>query len=201
MPFEKLTFGRLWTVDDETEKEGFRTYQDSETKVREDLQYHPNAIRDFLNDVLLPALESEAAAENIGATIEAPGPESADASTVTTVAKALAYIVSEFRRVEADIDSLSTGMLPDSMLAKAITFAETEWDTAEDGTYSFSIKKEDHTRADSTFGYQIWALVGDTYRSDTWYSAGTSVEFQNITGELILKSSAPYSGRITVFGV
>lgn len=193
MPFEKLKFARLWTVIDETDTTGFRTYQDSEEQVREDLQYHPNAIRDFLNDKLLPALESEAAAESIGVTMTG--------SEAKTLAGALAYIAGQFVNIYKSIESVTKEKLPEGMSAKAITFAETEWVTAEDGAYRISIPKAQHTREDSTFGYQIWALVGDTYRSDTWYSAGTSVEFQNITGELILKSGTPYSGRITVFGV
>jgi hypothetical protein len=192
MPFEKLNFARLWTVIDQTDTTGFRTYQDSETKVREDLQYHPNAIRDFLNDKLLPALESASAAESIGVTMTG--------SEAQTLAGALAYIAGQFVNIYKAIESVTQNKLPDGMAAKEITFPETEW-VSKDGGYTISIPKTQHTREDSTFGYRIWALVGDTYRSDTWYSAGTSVEFQNLTGELILKSSAPYSGRITVFGV
>ena len=58
MSLEKLEFGRDWTNPTD-----FPTKQDSESVVRADMQYHPDAIKDFLNGVLIPALEENGVEE------------------------------------------------------------------------------------------------------------------------------------------
>lgn len=190
MAFERLKFARLWTVDDETEEKGFRTYQDSETRVREDLQYHPDAILAFLNEKLLPALEGKGAAESIGVTME--GTEAA------TLAGALAHIVAEFKRVDGRVDNMATGMLPGDMLAKKITFAETDWKSGN-GVYSLSILYANHTRVNDTFGYRLWCNTANGPVSDCWAVQGTSVVY--INGTVILTAEEPYSGHIVFTGV
>ena len=190
MAFERLKFARLWTVDDETEEKGFRTYQDSETRVREDLQYHPDAILAFLNEKLLPALESKDACESIGVTME--GTEAA------TLAGALAHIVEEFKRVDGRVDNMATGMLPGDMLAKKITFAETDWKSGN-GVYSLSILYANHTRVNDTFGYRLWCNTANGPVSDCWAVQGTSVVY--INGTVILTAEEPYSGHIVFTGV
>ena len=47
MSLEKLEFARSWE-----NSADFPTFEENETKVREDLQYHPNAIRDFINGLI-----------------------------------------------------------------------------------------------------------------------------------------------------
>lgn len=52
MSLKRLLFEKLWTS-----SEDFPTLEENEERVREDFQYHPDAIKNFLNNVLLPALE------------------------------------------------------------------------------------------------------------------------------------------------
>lgn len=49
MAFTELSYEKVWTS-----PEDFPTIETSETKVREDMQYHPDAIKDFINGILLP---------------------------------------------------------------------------------------------------------------------------------------------------
>ena len=58
MSLNKLTFGKDWTS-----ALDFPTYEVSEEQVRADLQYHPDQIRDFLNDELIAALEENGVLE------------------------------------------------------------------------------------------------------------------------------------------
>lgn len=51
MAVSPLSFTRTWLS-----SEDFPTIEPDETKVREDLQFHPDAIKTYLNDVILPAL-------------------------------------------------------------------------------------------------------------------------------------------------
>ena len=191
MAFERLKFARLWTVDDETEEKGFRTYQDSETKVREDLQYHPDAILSFLNEKLLPALESEDGAENIGVFMEG--------SEATTLAEALSYIVGEFMRVDGRIDNVVENKFPDDMTAKELTFEETDW-ASGGGLYTITVPKSVHTRSNSRFGYQLWSNGVNGPVSDSWAVNGTSVTWYD-NGNIVLAAEEPYAGRIAFFGV
>lgn len=190
MAFKRLKFDRLWTVDDETEEKGFRTHQDSETRVREDLQYHPDAILAFLNSVLLPALESKDACESIGVEMEG--------TTAATLSEALSYIVGEFMRVDGRVDDVATGMLPGDMLAKKINFAETAW-TPANGVYTLSVDYANHTRVNDTFGYRLWCNTANGPVSDCWAVQGTSVVY--INGTVILTAEEPYSGHIVFTGV
>lgn len=58
MSIERLNYGRSWN-----NSEDFPRYQPDEAKVREDLQYHPDEIKNFLNGVLIPKLEQEGVEE------------------------------------------------------------------------------------------------------------------------------------------
>lgn len=53
MAISDLVYQRVWT-----NREQFPTYEGSEDQVRLDLQYHPDAIKNFINDTLLPALNA-----------------------------------------------------------------------------------------------------------------------------------------------
>lgn len=48
-----LTFTRDWR-----NREDFPTYENSEEVVRADMQYHPDALKDFINNTILPALNA-----------------------------------------------------------------------------------------------------------------------------------------------
>lgn len=49
MAFTELSYEKVWTS-----PEDFPTIETNETKVREDMQYHPDVIKNFINRILLP---------------------------------------------------------------------------------------------------------------------------------------------------
>ena len=51
MAVDSLSFTKVWT-----EPSDFPTFESSEDKVREDLQFHPDAIKDYINEQIVPAL-------------------------------------------------------------------------------------------------------------------------------------------------
>ena len=189
MAFEKLKFKTSWEVKDGVADPSVRvidTYVESEGQVREDYQVLHNEVRDFINNKLLPALEATSAAKNIG--VEEHG----------NLAAALAHIVEEFKRGDGRVDNMATGMLPGDMLAKKITFAETDWKSGN-GVYSLSILYANHTRVNDTFGYRLWCNTANGPVSDCWAVQGTSVVY--INGTVILTAEEPYSGHIVFTGV
>lgn len=65
MEIKKLSYEKVWTNPSD-----FPTYQPDESQVRQDQQYHPDAIKDYINGELVPVLQnlrddSEAEAEHI----------------------------------------------------------------------------------------------------------------------------------------
>lgn len=63
--FPTLKFDKTWTINEGVDY--FPTIETSEDKVREDMQYLFDAIKNFLNDTLIPSLEAGNGAANTGA--------------------------------------------------------------------------------------------------------------------------------------
>ena len=197
MSFERLKFERLWTVKDETDQKGFRTYQDSEDQVRADLQYHPDAIKNFL-DGLLDVLESAKAAGLIG--VDADEEVLARTDGEGTVAAVLRDLYNEVARVEGMIDDILTSGTPDALRSAMVGFGENTWVAGQDGGYTMTLNVDSHKRRSATFGYQLWAEVDGVMRSNVWLAAGTDVAYQS-DGTIVLTTEEPYAGRIAFFGV
>ena len=89
MALETLTYGKLWTSATD-----FPTYEADETKVRADMQYHPDAIKAFLNEKIVAILNGVSGAENIGA---------ADGKSVQA----------NLDQLVEDIQALAGGTIPD----------------------------------------------------------------------------------------
>lgn len=183
MAFSRLTFGRDWTKETD-----FPTYQDSEEQVRADLQYHPNALRDFING-LLDALEAKTAAANIGAL-------NGDAGT--TVQSVLDSHAEEMEQLAEDIKTVAGGGVPSVVQSTAVTFGAASWIASTDGV-SLTIAKTEHKRGSATFGYNLYQLVSGSYRSGTWGTAATRVAY-NEDGSITLTADEAYSGKIVFFG-
>ena len=113
MAFTKLEFKKDWTREND-----FPTYQDSEQQVRADLQYHPNALRDFINS-LLDTLEAKAAAENLGAVNK-----NGSADSVQNVLNAHD---AELERLAGDIRTAVSGGVPSVVQSSTVTFTADSW--------------------------------------------------------------------------
>lgn len=186
MAFKRLNFLKHWT-----NSEDFPTYEDSEAQVREDLQFHPDAIRDYLNNILLAALEDPSAMDHIGA---------AAGEVSGTLADVLADYLAHLERLDQSVIDLAAGEAPEAVRAAAVAFDLSHW-TAAEGDYELRLTRQQHKRQNSGFGYHLQSFVGDGYRGGTWETAGTAVIYDEETGDMVLKGENPYSGRIVFLGV
>lgn len=185
MAFTRLEFKKDWTREAD-----FPTYQDSEAQVRADLQYHPNALRDFINDTLLAALEAKAAAGSLGAVKD---------GAAETVQSVLDRHAEELAQLVEDVKTVSSGGVPSVVRSSAVAFSANGW-AAVSGAVTLTIPKSDHKRESESFGYNLYQLVGGVYKSGTWGAAATRVTY-NSGGSITLTADEAYSGKIVFFGM
>lgn len=184
MAFKRLTFGRDWTKETD-----FPTYQDSEEQVRADLQYHPNALRDFING-LLDELEARTASESVGAL---------NGDAVSTVQSVLNAHAEQMKQLADDIRTVSGGGVPSVIKSSTVTFSAESW-AVIDNAATLTIPQSDHKRESAGFGYNLYQLVGGVYRGGTWAAAATRVTY-NSGGSVTLTADAAYTGKIVFFGM
>lgn len=186
MALTKLNYGKVWTS-----AEDFPTYQPDETQVRADLQYHPDAVRGYINDTLLPALEAKGAAAELGA-VDAYGNKA-------TIQGVLDGHNAELAQLEEDLETLAAGGVPSVVMSTFVSFTEESWATVG-GSVTLTVPKSDHKRENENFGFNLYQLVGGSYRSSTWGTAATRVVY-NSNGNITLTAEEPYSGKIVFFGM
>lgn len=186
MALTKLTYGKVWTSNSD-----FPTYQTDEEKVREDLQYHPDAVKNYINNILLKALEAKGAAAELGA---------ADADGVKgTVQSVLDSHKASLAQLKEDIETVASGGVPSVLQNTAVTFTTSSWATVS-GVATLTIAKSEHKRETANFGYNLYQLVSGTYKSGTWGTAATRVTY-NTNGSITLTADEAYSGKIVFFGL
>lgn len=182
MPFTRLQYGKVWTSSSD-----FPTFEESETQVREDLQYHPDAVKSFLNDTLIKELEASGGAGKIGDTRKG------------NLASTLTDIYSTLATHTENIKDLAAGEAPESVKASAVAFAASDW-TASGSLYKLTISQSSHKRLSNLFGYKLEYNESGTYLTNVWATAGTDVAYDS-SGNVVLTSDSAYSGRIVFFGV
>lgn len=185
MAFTRLTYEKDWT-----RAEDFPTYESDEVRVREDMQYHPNAVRDFLN-ALLGELENKTAAASLGALYT-----NGVAATLQGVLDTHAQSLSELRD---DVDVLAGGGVPLSAQSVEVKFKKSSWVNVADGV-TLTIAQSDHKRARETFGYNIYQLVNSVYRGGTWGTGATRIVY-NSDDTITLMADQAYAGKIVFFGL
>ena len=188
---ETFRYTRTWRS-----PQDFPTVETSEVQVREDMQYHPDAVKQYINEKLLAQLESvgdeetgaESGAERIGDKFQG------------TVAKTLTEL---FERAEAnhrDILDLAGGGVPDVVRSSVIEFTEAGW-VEIGGAYVLRILAGQHKRPGRGFGYKLQSSTDGVLSTDTWWVLCTDVGYDSETGDIVLTAENPYSGTLTVFGV
>ena len=167
MPLRKLEFERSWNSSAD-----FPAYEDSEQQVRADLQYHPDAIRDYLNEEVVPAVDGlEEEQRRQGETLEEHG--------------------------QAIVD-LAAGDPPEAVRAARADFGAEDWAAPLEGEGVFlAIPREVHKRKDGSFGFTLY----DGERTGTWSTAGASAAYDPETGEVTLWAEEAFTGHIVFYGV
>ena len=161
------------------------------------------AVKDYLNDTLLPELENPAAAAALGAVLE--GKE-------TTVQGALDLLLmasiqsgnvptggaaGEYLRKRSDaMYDLEWGELG---LFHTVAFAAADWVSGSDG-YTLTVAAADHGRSSAAFGCALRHRVDGVLKANTWAVLGTGSSYDEATGVITLTSPAAYEGTAVFYG-
>lgn len=179
MPFSRLNYEKVWTSDKD-----FPTYEGSETQVRQDMQYHPDAVKQFINEVLLPELEAAAGAAKIGD--EQKG----------NLAATLADFVEHFETNDQAIRDLASGEAPEAVRSAQVEFTAEGWVEAGE-LWELRILQSQHRRLNSAFGYRLSSENGPC----AWEVHCTGVRYDTESGGVVLQAENAYNGTIAFFGV
>lgn len=101
MGLPELSYEKVWTS-----AEDFPTYEGSEEQVRRDYQYHPDAVKDYINEQLIPALQG--VGEDVGASCIGMFPVEA-LSGATNVQAAMEALIEL-------VNSVTQGAVPDGSI-------------------------------------------------------------------------------------
>lgn len=188
MAFERLSFTKDWTNHDD-----FPTYEDSEAQVRADLQFHPNALRDYLNEVLLAELEDSGASRSLGASVT---------GISGTLQDVLDAYLEHLGALDEDVKNLAAGEAPEAVRAARVEFTGEGWaEDSESGLFELRILQSQHTRRSDAFGYSLKSLAAGGYCTNTWETVCTDVAYDEETDDVVLTAENPYDGVIVFFGV
>ena len=185
MAFTRLEYERDWT-----RAEDFPTHENSELQVRADMQYHPDAVKAFIN-ALLSSLESESAAASLGA-LDKNG-------VAATLQSVLDHHADTLALLKDDMDVLAGGGVPLSAQCAEVKFTKGSW-LSVDGGMKLTIPQSAHQRNRAAFGFNIYQLVDNTYHSGTWGAAATRVTY-NADESITLTADQAYAGKIIFFGL
>ena len=176
MPLTKLEFEKSWNSSAD-----FPTYEDSEQKVRADLQYHPDAIRDYINETLIPEVEEQAEAAGKG---------------LEEARKELEGVEQTLEEHRESIIDLSVGDPPEAVRAARVDFTAEDW-TEDEGSFVLVIPQSAHRRVNGDFGFSLW----DGGRTGTWNTAGASAVYDPETGDVAVTAEGAFAGHIVFYGV
>lgn len=151
MAFERLKYGKSWE-----DPADFPTYEDSETQVRADLQYHPDAVRDFINEKLIAALEGPEGAASLGVAETAQGSK--------TLQAALDEYMARFERVDDDIRLVAAGVEPGTGKAVSSFYRLFEADDWPDGALRVPMAEHGMRPGQTICAYTLRMRVGRNAR-------------------------------------
>ena len=185
MPFSRLSYEKSWTSE-----EDFPTYEGNEEQVRADMQYHPDAVKKFINETLLKELEEPAGAGKIGDEREG------------NLAQTLTAIYGTLESHAQDIVNLAAGDAPESVRSAQVAFTAGGWSQNENtGLYELHILQSQHKRLSGSFGYRLESQIGTAYKGGTWETACTAVDYDEGSQDVVLTAENAYAGSIIFFGV
>lgn len=185
MAFTKLNYGKDWT-----RAADFPAYESDEAKVRADLQYHPDAVKDYINNTLLNVLASKDAAAELGA---------AEDGAKVTIQSVLDSHRGSLEQLREDIETVAAGGVPTVAQSTAVVFGTDSW-VEVGGNATLTIPKSDHKRETENFGYNLYQLMDGSYKSGTWGTAATRVAYRS-GGSITLTADEAYSGKVVFFGL
>lgn len=198
MEFTKLTkdMGVIAKLDDEPNDVGGLSAAELKAKFDE----AGAAIKEYLNETLLPELTAATAAAMLGATM---------AGARVSVQEALDELVSLGAK-QGNLPTLGaagailrkvSGETYDAKWSSMVTryeFTADDW-VEDNGEYTITVPAQTHQRLGPDFGCMLRYKDGEVYKSNTWATAGTQSNWDGDSGAIILSSGEAYNGCAMFF--
>lgn len=202
MPLSEFTkdMGIIAKLDDEPNDVGGLTAAQLKAKFDE----AGEAIKQYINDTLLPELTAYTAAAAVGAvlngekmTVQAALDELRVASVKSGNVPVGGYAGDILRKKSDELYDLEW---VDPNWFATVTFTAEDWAAGEAGVYTLMIPKETHLRQSAAFGCALRHKVDGVLKSNTWAVMGTQSAWDESTGAIILTSGDAYDGAAVFYG-
>lgn len=184
-------------LDDEPNDVGGLTAAELKDKFDEGGQ----ALKRYLNEVLLPELAAQTAAAALGAVLD--GGE-------TTVQQALDTL----RQAGVQAGNVPTGGADGQFLRKQsdgtydvrwttlisrVEFSADDWEADGSGGYTMTVPTDRHGRRNANYGCLIRHKAGAVYKTGTWAVMGTQDHWDTDSGGIVLSAGEAYDGCVMFF--
>lgn len=199
MAFTKLTkdMGIIAKLDDEPNDVGGL----SAAQLKEKFDEAGQAVKEYLNETLLPELAAATAAAMLGANMDGER---------VTVQQALDTIkILGIKQGNVPVAGAAGAILRKasgetfdlkwSSLVTRFEFTAADWTEGEDGGYTITVPAAVHQRLGPDCGCLLRHKVGQVYQSNTWAVLGTQNHWNADTGAVVLESGEAYDGCAMFF--
>lgn len=200
MALSKLTkdMAIIQKLDDEPNDVGGLTAAELKAKFDE----AGEAVKEFLNETLLPELGGDHAAGSLGAVLNGEKMSVQEALDLLQMASIQSGNV-PVGGGAGDLLQKKSGALYDlewRPVFTGVAFSREDWAEREDGGYVLTIAPAAHRRRGGEFGCALRHRVDGVLRTNTWAVLGTQVVYDGDTGEILLTSADPYGGTALFYG-
>lgn len=162
------------------------------------------ALKQYINETLLPELAADSAAAALGATLggESMSVQGAlDELRVAAVKSGNVPVGGNagdiLRKKSDELYDLEWAPL---VLFTTVEFAADDWVQGEDGLYTITVGQQTHQRTGAAFGCQLRHKVNGVLKSNTWAVLGTQSIYDEATGSIVLTSADAYDGAALFHG-
>lgn len=159
------------------------------------------AIKEFLNETLLPELGGDSAAASLGAVLNGEKMSIQEALDLLQADSVQSGNVPMGGNA-GDVLQKKSGALYDlewRPLFTSVAFAEADWTQGEEG-YTLTIPRAEHQRRSGEFGCALRHKVDGVLKSNTWAVLGTQTVYDDATGDITLIAGEAYDGTALFCG-
>lgn len=199
MALSKLTkdMAIIRKLDDEPNDVGGLTAAELKAKFDE----AGEAIKEYLNETLLPELNADAAADSLGAVLNGEKMSVQAALDLLQMASVQSGNVPVGGGTGHVLQKRSGGLydLEWRPLISSVAFTQSDWTAGEAG-YTLTLTGPEHQRRNEHFGCALRHRVDGVLRSNTWAVLGTQTVYDGETGTVTLSSGDAYDGVALFYG-
>jgi len=173
----------------------------SSAQLKEKFDEAGQAVKEYINESLLPELTASSAAAALGAVLDG------EETTVQDALDRLEQAVVESGNVpmggnEGDVLCKASDGLYDlewAPLFTAVSFSVGDWTASGEG-YTLIVPQSRHLRRGANFGCILRHAVNGVLQSNTWAALGTATAYDAATGNIVLTAGEAYTGTALFCG-